>query len=220
MISPSRTPVLVDWNPSPIASNQVDFRAVVDARREGGKLRLRPDGTYDYVVLETIPVLAVYPNALGHESASTFADLLGLSLAATNYPLLAANDGSENRSINIRTRSLAAVLRLLSFGVDPVIDAPAPGPQLDSQSEAWQALKDDSYARGLQEKVRAVFRIYWSRKRPKHDELMVQYHGDYFWIDPEDRTSVQVFSLARDLFDLQVTAGTDLKPVLTIPVSH
>jgi hypothetical protein len=49
---------------------------------------------------------------------------------------------------------------------------------------------------------------------------MVQYHGDYFWIDPEDRTSVQVFSLVRDLFDLQVTAGTDLKPVLTIPVSH
>ncbi|MEN9732247.1 MAG: hypothetical protein RLZ45_242 [Verrucomicrobiota bacterium] len=84
MISFSRTPVLVDWNPSPIASNQVDFRAVVDARREGGKLRLRPDGTYDYVVLETIPVMAVYPNALVDEQARAFADLLGLSLAATN----------------------------------------------------------------------------------------------------------------------------------------
>ena len=161
MISLSRTPVLVDWNPSPIASNQVDFRAIVDARREGGKLRLRPDGLYDYVVLETIPVLAVYPNALGDDSAGAFANLLGLSLTATNYPLVAASDGSESRSINIRTRSLAAVLRLLSFGVDPVIDAPAPNPQLDSPTEAWQALKDDSDDRGLQEKVRAVFRIHW-----------------------------------------------------------
>jgi hypothetical protein len=49
---------------------------------------------------------------------------------------------------------------------------------------------------------------------------MVQFHDGYFWIDPEDRTSVQVFSLIRDLFDLQVTAGSEVKPVLTIPVSH
>ncbi|MFM7215655.1 MAG: hypothetical protein ACKO3H_12335, partial [Verrucomicrobiota bacterium] len=220
LISLSRTPVLIDWNPSPISSNQVDLRAIIDARREGGKLRQRPDGAYDYVVLETIPALTLYPKAVGQPDAKAFADLLGLELAATNYPMVAANDGSVTRSINLRTRSLAAVLRLLSFGVDPMVDAPPPNPQLDSQTEAWQALRDDGEARDLRAKVRAVFRIHWSRKRPQHDELMVRFHGEYFWIDPKDRTSVQVFSLIRDLFDLQVTAGSEVRPVLTIPVSH
>lgn len=220
LISLSRTPVLVDWNPSPISPDEVNLRAIVDARREGGKLRQRPDGAYDYVVLETIPALTMYPKAVGQPTAKAFADLLGLELAATNYPMVAANDGSVTRSINIRTRSLAAVLRLLSFGVDPRVDAPPPSPQLDSQTEAWQALRDDGQARDLREKVRAVFRIHWSKRPPEHSELMVRFHGEYFWIDPRDRNSVQVFSLIRDLFDLQVTAGNEVRPVLTIPVSH
>ena len=220
MISLSRVPVLIDWNPSPIPPNQVDLKAVVDARREGGKLRMRPDGFYDYVVLETIPVLEIYPSALGYPSAKSFADLLGLNLAATNFPLVAANDEIHSDAIDIKTRSLAAVLRLLSFGVDPAVNAPAPNPHMDSQTEAWQALRDEGRVSDLREKVRALFRIHWSRRRPENQDLMVQFRGDYFWIDPNDRTSVQVFSLVRDLFDLQVTAAKDVRPILTIPVSH
>ena len=220
LVSLSRLPVLIDWNPSPIPRSQVDLKAVVDARREGGKLRMRPDGNYDYVILETIPVLEMYPSALQNQSAKSFTDLLGLTLAATNFPLVADNDGTRSNVIEVKTRSLAAVLRLLSFGVDPAVNAPAPSPQLDSQTEAWQALRDEGPTSDLREKVRALFRIHWSRKRPENQNLMVQFQGDYFWIDPKDRTSVQVFSLVRDLFDLQVTAGKDVRPILTIPVSH
>lgn len=220
MMSLSRRQIMIDWNPSPIPSNQIDFKAVVEARRAGAKLRLRPDGLYDYAVLETIPVLSMYPAAVDFGPAKEFANLLGITLAPTNYPLVATGDGLEGRTISVRTRSLAAVLRLLSFGVDPGVDAPPPLENLNSQEEAWRAVRDDIGTRDLRAKVRALFRIHWSRKRPKRDELMVQFHGDYFWIDPEDRTSVQVFSLIRDLFDLQVTAGSELRPVLTIPVSH
>ncbi len=181
---------------------------------------MRPDGNYDYVVLETISVLEMYPSALQNPSAKSFTDLLQLTLAATNFPLVADNDGTRSNVIEIKTRSLAAVLRLLSFGVDPAVNAPAPGPQLDSQAEAWQALRDEGPISDLREKVRALFRINWSRKRPDNQNLMVQFQGDYFWIDPKDRTSIQIFSLVRDLFDLQVTAGKDVRPILTIPVSH
>jgi len=220
MISFSRVPVLIDWNPSPIFKSQVDLKAVVDARREGGKLRLRPDGNYDYVILETIPVLAMYPRALQDPAARAFTKLLELNFVATNFPLVSATDGLRSLSIDIKTRSLAAVLRLLSFGVDHTVNAPSPSRQLDTQIEAWQSLRHEGPNIDLRDRVRAVFRIHWSRKRPENQDLMVQFRGDYFWIDSKDQTSIQIFSLVRDLFDLQVTAAKDVRPILTIPVSH
>ena len=48
--------------------------------------------------------------------------------------------------------------------------------------------------------------------------VKVCYRGDWYWIDPNDMTSKQVFALMRDLFDLQVTNGALQTPVLTIPV--
>lgn len=220
MISLSRVPVLINWNPSPIPQSQVDLKAVVDARREGGKFQMRPDGNYDYVILETVPVLAMYPSALQDPAARALTKLLELNFVATNFPLVSATDRLRSLNIDIKTRSLAAVLRLLSFGVDPTVNAPSPGPQLDTQTEAWQSLRDEGPNIDIRERVRAVFRIHWSRKRPENQDLMVGFRGDYFWIDSKDKTSIQIFSLVRDLFDLQVTAVKDVRPILTIPVSH
>jgi hypothetical protein len=218
-ISLSRLQVLVDY-PGTISSNKVDLKAIIDARREGGRLVRRPDGDFNFSVLETVPVLSIYPNAIGYGPAKEFTELLGIPLAATNYPLVATNNSLERNSISIRTRSLDAVMRLLSFGVDRTIDAPPPQIHLDSQDEVYRSLVEGTMRQDLRDEVRALFRIHWTRKRPKNDDFMVQYRGGYFWIDPKDQSSMQVFSLVRYIISLQISDRESAKPVLTIPVGH
>ena len=47
----------------------------------------------------------------------------------------------------------------------------------------------------------------------------MQHDGLWYWIPAEDLTTNQVFTLVRDLFDLQVRSELDQgRPLLTIPV--
>jgi hypothetical protein len=50
--------------------------------------------------------------------------------------------------------------------------------------------------------------------------VSVFYRGDWYWIDTRDITARRVFALVRDLFDLQVKAGSETQPVLTVPVGR
>ena len=48
----------------------------------------------------------------------------------------------------------------------------------------------------------------------------MQFEGEWFWIDRNDKPSRQVFSLVRDLFDLQVKTVSQQAPILNIPVGR
>jgi hypothetical protein len=55
---------------------------------------------------------------------------------------------------------------------------------------------------------------------PSDAAVSVFYRGDWYWIDTRDITARRVFALVRDLFDLQVKAGSETQPVLTVPVGR
>jgi hypothetical protein len=55
---------------------------------------------------------------------------------------------------------------------------------------------------------------------PAASEVSVQFNGDWYWIASGDRASKQIFSLVRDLFDLQVKTVSEQGPVLTVPVGR
>jgi hypothetical protein len=53
---------------------------------------------------------------------------------------------------------------------------------------------------------------------PKDALVSVHDGGDWYWIDRADYTSRILFAMVRDMYDLQVTADTQISPVLTLPV--
>ena len=119
----------------------------------------------------------------------------------------------------MRTRSLAALLRLMSFGVDKVANAPVPEPDIDTPIELWNRIASQSDVKsdmGLH--VNAVFRVHRGASAPNNATVSVAFRGESFWIESNDMTTKEVFALARDLYDLQVKSGNEATPVLTIPV--
>ena len=68
--------------------------------------------------------------------------------------------------------------------------------------------------------VNAVFRVQRGASAPADAPVSVFYRGDWYWIAANDLTARRVFALVRDLFDLQVKAGAETQPVLTVPVGR
>lgn len=124
--------------------------------------------------------------------------------------------------ITVRTRSLHALLRLLSFGVDDTRGAAPPPTDVDSPDELWKLMLANSgeNAVDLSAYVNAVFRVHRGASAPTDSPVSVFYRGDCYWIDAQDITARRAFALVRDLFDLQVKAGAETQPVLTVPVGR
>ena len=72
----------------------------------------------------------------------------------------------------------------------------------------------------VERRMRGVFRIRRGGSAPSSSEVSVQFNGDWYWIASGDRASKQIFSLVRDLFDLQVKTVSEQGPVLTVPVGR
>ena len=66
--------------------------------------------------------------------------------------------------------------------------------------------------------VRNFFRVNQTESRPANSAVEVFYEGAWYWIADDDLLSKQLFSLVRDLYDLQVKSQPGGRPVLTIPV--
>lgn len=222
LISLSLAPFPVEWNDRPIPAAEVTIDRQLQAKADRAQFRRRPDGDYDYLTYELVPVFTVYPSASADAEAAEFLKLMGLGRGPGNYRLMAVERPVPDACVSLRSRSLAAVLRLLSEGVDPECDMPPPDLQIDSSIEVWRAIAATTGDRSADvgSSIRSVFRIHRSKVKPKDSELGVQYGGEWFWIAHDDRASKQVFSLVRDLFDLQVKTVTSQGPILNIPVGR
>ena len=149
-------------------------------------------------------------------------ELLQVGSKPGNWRVVGLEQQLPGDYITVRTRSLHALLRLLSFGVDARRDAPPPPADVDTPGELWQLMLANSgeNAVDLSPYVNAVFRVKRGASAPADAPVSVFYRGDCYWIDAQDLTARRVFALVRDLFDLQVKAGAETQPVLTVPVGR
>ena len=86
----------------------------------------RPDGSYDYKSVESVAVLTLHPTIEKTLEGEEFLNMLGLSVSENNYRMLSSVDIWPGKTFSIRTRSFTAVMRLLSMGVDSVVNEPDP----------------------------------------------------------------------------------------------
>ena len=120
----------------------------------------------------------------------------------------------------MRTRSLSAVLYLLSAGVDKVPNESVVVSDFNSV-KLWSRIyaQPDSEI-DMRLSVSSVFRVYRSTRAPSNASVSIEYRGQWFWIANNDDKAKQIFALVRDLFDLQMKSGNEATPVLTIPVGR
>jgi len=222
LVSLSQVPMPMTWNKKPIPEADVNLGRVMDSKKDRSLLAPRSDGGFDLVSVEATPVLTLYPGAEKDPAGQELMHMLMLGDRPGNFRLMGLENQMVADCMTVRTRSLAALLRLLSFGVDPSLDTPAPPEDVDCPSELWTLMQRNSgpASADLSTSVNAVFRVHRGTAAPIDASVSVPYRGQWFWIDSKDQTARQVFALVRDLFDLQVSSGGQTQPVLTVPVGR
>ena len=221
-ISLSQVPLPFAWNRQPIAEAEFNLGRVLDGKRERASLVPRQGGGLDLVSIEPSPVLTVYPGAETRGEGQELLQLLDLGGKSGSFRLVGLEGQLQGDYITVRTRSLTALLRLLSFGVDRERQAPPPPSDVDVPEELWALMLANTgdKAVDLSPYVNAVFRVQRGASAPGDAPVKVFHRGDWYWIDARDHTARKVFALVRDLFDLQVKSGSETQPVLTVPVGR
>jgi hypothetical protein len=221
-ISLSMVPLPFTWNRVPLPDSEVTLATIAQSKRNREMLTPRPGGGYDLVSIEPSPVLTVYEGAELGPAGRELLDLLSLGGKPGDYRIVGLERQVQGEFITVRTRSLSALLRLLSFGVDRARDLPPPPSDVDSPGELWNLMIANAgdKAIDLSPYVNSVFRVQRGGQPPADAAVSVLYRGDWYWIDAKDTTARKVFALVRDLFDLQVKSGSDTQPVLTVPVGR
>jgi hypothetical protein len=213
----SQIPVV--WNPQPIAPEALSIGAIASARNENCRYVRRDDGQYDFMSVETAPVFQMYPALEEEPLGDEFLRMLRLNEDPNAYRLVTVDSPIiADTTISVQTRSLMSMLRFLSFGVSGDEDGTALAAS-DGPGSIYLGL---SRSRGddeeVKSEVRRFFRVNRSASRPERSAIEVLHEGWWYWIAADDALSKQLFSLVRDLYDLQVKSQPGGRPVLTIPV--
>lgn len=221
LISLSLVQKPITWNWAPISKESVTLAAVMSARSDGSVLTPRADGAgYDFVSVERVPVFTLYDGTEEDPAALELCEILDIRPGAGDWKLVGLEGAVQGDFMTARTRSLMAVLRLLSLGVDRAdIESPRPA-RAKTATEAFASLGDDEKfsADELRAVLRSVFVVERSKSAPANAAVSVLHDGSWYWIREDDRMTKQTFALIRDLFDLQVKPLNAMRPVLTIPV--
>ena len=213
----SQIPVV--WNAEPIAPEAVSIGAIASARSDHCRYVRREDGRYDYMSVEIAPVFQMYPALEDKPLGKELLALLRLDEEPNAYRLVTVDSPLiANTTVSVQTRSLMSVLRLLSFGVSDGA-ASTVLPASDGPGSIYLGLaRSDGEDAQIKDEVSRFFRVHRSASRPEKAAIEVLQEGSWYWIAADDRLSKQLFSLVRDLYDLQVKSQPGGRPVLTIPV--
>ena len=218
LVTLSEVPTQITWNPNPIPKESVDIASIMRSKTDKSGFIARPDGAFDYKSIESVAVLTLHPTIEQSKEGDEFLKMLGLSTSENNYRMLSSVDIWPGKTFSIRTRSFTAVMRLLSMGVDSFVDAPDPPVFMNTAEELFAKMAEAPDGSDLTENVDAIFRVHCTSTRPKDSLVSVLYHDQWYWIDETDFTSRCLFSMVRDMYDLQVKNEVGNAPVLTIPV--
>jgi len=222
LVSLSQVPMPFVWNKMPIPPSDVNIDRVMDSKRDHAILWPRADGGFDYVSVENVPVLTLYPPSAKNENAQELLKILQLGQEPGNFRMVGLESQLSEVGLTVRTRSMTSMMRMLSFGVDNTPNAPPPPAEVDDPSELWSILiaNSDESTDDLSTYVDAVFRVRRGERAPANASVAVSYRGEWFWIESSDKVSRQMFAMVRDMFDLQVSAGVQTQPLLTVPVGR
>jgi hypothetical protein len=218
LLSLSQVPDAVTWNSEPIPRSEVTVDRIIDSSKGGGAFVKLPDGNYDYRTIERVPVMTLYEGIESAPEAANFKEFLGVPPRAGSYRLVASEDIWPGDTLSIRARSFVATLQLLSMGVDDAPNAPPPSEDVDTGTELFARMTQIRKGEDLSRYVRAVFRVHCGDSKPANALVSVHDGQRWYWIDSTDKTSRCVFSMVRDMYDLQVTAEGQSTPILTLPV--
>lgn len=123
-------------------------------------------------------------------------------------PVFLALDGQDSGGVGIVTRSVAALVEILSAAIDV--------PEAEHREGIAASYPPLGLAgRGL--------KIHRSEARPEHAAVAVQYRGHWFYIDETDQVTKRFFRLMAALWTATIsdTAAMDsAAPVLTVPVTR
>lgn len=214
----SHIPVV--WNAEPIAPEALSIGAIASARSDQCRYVLRDDGKYDYMSVETAPVFQMYPALEDDPLGKELLALLRLDEEPNAYRLVTVDSPLiATTTVAVQTRSLTSMLRFLSFGVSDGGAASTVLPASDGPGDIYRGLiRSGGEDAQIKSEVGRFFRVHRSAARPERSAIEVLHEGWWYWIAAEDLLSKQLFSLVRDLYDLQVKSQPGGRPVLTIPV--
>ena len=205
------------WNDAPVPGSTVTAQSYI-ASAETGNVFVTEDGgkTFDYSTNDNEPMLILRRSAREEPDMKELTALLDLEYNKDSFMFARATTIEQppkpSSSLYIRTRSFSSVLRLLSHGVDV--------PPKDIQAGICTKSIAGSPEYLIEKQVRDGFNVKVSKKQPTTASVAVPYRGMWFYIDDANHNSKQTFMLLSELFNLQISAGTqNTGPVLTIPVS-
>lgn len=222
LISLSLTPQGITWNDHPIPDSEVTLDRIISSEKDQTLYRKRADGAgYDLVSIASVPVFTIYPGAEQNAEGRELCQMLELPGPGDYRVVSVENAPVEGTRVSVRTRSLAALMRLMSYGVDAEVEAPNPSPDVDTPEELWRRMQHVNYAEyDAAHDIRAVFRIHRDTSMSDDASVEVKCDGDWYSIREKDITSKAVFALVTDLYNLQVNSENNIAPVLTIPVGR
>lgn len=218
LVSLSLVPRALTWNPVGIAPETVTLERIVEARKANAEFVRRSDGAFDYAVTGWVPVLTFNAGIESDAEGAELCNLLGIAAEPGSIRIVGSEEARGDSLIAVRTRSFANMLQLLSLGVERSPGMPEPPASLDSPEELYQAMPVPSVGHDLENFMRAVFRVRCGASLPAGAEITVRERGQWYWIESTDTSSLLIFSMLRDLYDLQVKSEGYPGPVLTLPV--
>ena len=134
-------------------------------------------------------------------------DLLGVAQPAREgddivIPVLLSVGSPDPGAIAIETRSLFDLMRLAAARIELPADAAAGAVRYPELGPAGKGI-----------------RILSSTSRPPQARVMAEYRDRWYFIENDDEASKQWFMMLQLLANAQVPSGTEVGPVLTIPVT-
>lgn len=222
LISLSLTPQGITWNDHPIPDSEVTLDRIIQSEKDHTLYRKRPDGAgYDLVSIASVPVFTLYQGVTDTPEGKELCQMLELP-GPGDYRLVSVENAPvEGKRVSIRTRSLAALMRLMSHGVDAEVEAADPSPDVNTPEELWKHMQHVEYSSyDARHDIRSVFRIHRNTSMSDEASVEVMCDGDWYSIREKDITSKAIFALVTDLYNLQVKSENNIAPVLTIPVGR
>lgn len=207
---------------SPISTDRVDGRAVVEAARDGLAFRLEGQNSVLHRTERSL-VLKITPGTENSPDVLRFLEMLNLRPGRPYYRIQAEQrveedagadglpDAITEGTIVVNMRSILDMMTFLSKGVcvpaehvechiAPMTVAP------DGTLFNWQNITHDIFAVGSQ------------KHRPKNADTAVQYRGYWFYVNQSDVRSRTTLTVLELLLELQEVETTSRGPLLTLPL--
>lgn len=128
-------------------------------------------------------------------------EVIGLSTEKEKFRVVYSPFAFEEDVLAIQTRSILQIMNAMAGFVDV--------PDIKS-SQAFQGYVVPS-------EMQRPFFVHSGPDKPESSFASISYDGYWYWIEPTDLRSKQVFTLMLFLTTLTDTGGEDNNPVLTIP---